>query len=191
MAELHPSTLRDRLRALPSFPEPLPVLDPEAVPEDPTTLFATWLEEAIATGERQAHSFTLTTIDEAGLPSSRTLIIKDIDERGIQFSSNQGSRKGQHLGQRPVATMLFFWRPLGRQVEIVGEVTDLGPEAAALDWSQRPSYRGQDNPDWRLWALLPAEWTFLQATLDRNHARVEYRRHGTGWQHRRPVTPAG
>lgn len=191
MAELHPGGWRDRLRALPSFPEPMPLLDPDAVPDDPAELFATWLGDAIESGERQPHTFALTTLDDAGLPSSRTLIIKDIDERGIQFSSNDGSRKAQHLAQRPVAGMLFFWRPLGRQVEIVGEVSDLGAEAAALDWSQRPSYRGRPNPAWRVWALQPAEWTFLQATQDRKHVRVEYLRRSDRWVHRQPTTPAG
>lgn len=185
------SELRERLRALPTFPETMPVLDPVAVPTHPLALFTAWLDDAIAAGERQPSAFTLSTVGEGGVPASRTLIVKDVDERGLQFSSSRGSRKAQQLAARPVATALFFWRPLGRQVEVTGDVVDLGADASAADWRERPSYAGQPNPDWVLWALQPTRFEFLQATLDRKHVRVEYRLGADGWTHRQPTTPAG
>lgn len=185
------SDLRERLRALPTFPNELPTLDPEAVPADPRQLFLAWLDDAIASGERQPSAMALSTIGDAGEPTSRTLIVKDVDEHGIHFSSSRRSRKAAHLAARPVATMLLFWRPLGRQVEITGDVVDLGPEAAAVDWQQRPNYDGTPNPDWVIWALQPTRFEFLQATLDRKHVRVEYRLGDDGWEHAQPTTPAG
>lgn len=185
------SELRERLRALPTFPDALPQLDAEAVPTHPLDLFAQWLDDAIAAGERQPSAFTLSTIGDDGAPASRTLIVKDVDERGLHFSSNRGSRKGQELAARPVATALFFWRPLGRQVEVSGFVTELGADASAADWRERPSFAGEPNPDWVLWALQPTRCVFLQATHDRRHVRVEYLRDGDGWTHRQPTTPAG
>lgn len=182
---------RERLRALPSFPDDLPVLDPETVPTHPLDLYRSWLDDAIASGERQPHAFTLSTIGDDGAPASRTLIVKAVDERGLQFSSNRPSRKGQELARNPIATALFFWRPLGRQVEVSGYVTELGADAAAADWQERPSFAGEPNPDWVLWALEPTRFVFLQATLDRKHVRVEYLRDGDGWTHRQPTTPAG
>ena len=185
------SHLRERLRALPTFPETMPTLDPEAVPTHPLELFTAWLDDAIDSGERQPSAFTLSTIGDDGAPASRTLIVKDVDERGLQFSSTRGSRKAAELEVRPVATALFFWRPLGRQVEVSGFVTELGADAAQADWRERPSYAGEPNPDWVLWALEPTRFVFLQATLDRKHVRVEYLRGGDGWEHRQPLTPAG
>ncbi|GAA1420924.1 pyridoxine/pyridoxamine 5'-phosphate oxidase [Agrococcus citreus] len=185
------SELRERLRALPTFPETMPVLDADAVPTHPLALFTAWLDDAIAAGERQPSAFTLSTVGDDGVPASRTLIVKDVDERGLQFSSNRGSRKAQQLTARPLATALFFWRPLGRQVEVTGDVVDLGADASAADWRERPSYAGQPNPDWVLWALQPRRFEFLQATLDRKHVRVEYRLGADGWTHRQPTTPAG
>ncbi|SFR99854.1 Pyridoxamine 5'-phosphate oxidase [Agrococcus baldri] len=185
------SELRERLRALPTFPETMPVLDPGAVPTHPLALFTTWLDDAIASGARQPNAFTLSTIGEDGAPASRTLIVKDVDEHGLHFSSNRGSRKGQELERNPVATALFFWRELGRQVEVSGFVTEMGADASAADWRERPSYVGQPNPEWVLWALEPTRCVFLQATLDRKHVRVEYLRGGDGWEHRQPTTPAG
>lgn len=182
---------RARLRSLPTFPDDLPVLDPDGVPQHPLDLFRTWLDDAIATGERQPNAFTLSTIGDEDAPASRTLIVKAIDDRGLHFSSSRGSRKATQLAARPVATGLFFWRPLGRQVEVTGTVTDLGADASQADWAERPSYTGTPNPEWVLWALQPTRFEFLQATLDRKHVRVEYRRGDDGWKHRQPTTPAG
>ncbi|WOF22693.1 pyridoxamine 5'-phosphate oxidase family protein [Microbacterium betulae] len=176
--------LRDRLRDLPSFPGDLAILDPDAVPGDPLELFRSWLDDAIASGERQPHAMTVTTIDDNGRASHRTLIVKDVDERGIQVSSSRSSRKGAHLAERPWAGMLFFWRELGRQVELTGPVTALPAEESAADWRERPSYDGVDNPDWQVWTLAPTRAEFLQATHDRRHTRVEYVRDGETWTHR-------
>lgn len=177
--------LRSTLRALPTFPDELPTLDPDAVPDDPQALALTWLQEAIASGERQANAMTLTTVGEGGVPASRTLIVKDVDERGLHFSSSRSSRKGVHLAQRPIATMLFFWRPLGRQLEISGDVVALDEATSQADWRERPSYDGADNPDWQVWALQPNRFEFLQATHDRKHTRIEYLQGTGGWTHRR------
>lgn len=185
------SALRERLRALPTFPDDLPVLDPDAVPTHPLDLLRAWLDDAIATGERQPGAFTLSTIGDDGAPASRTLIVKDVDERGIHFSSSRASRKAAHIAARPAATALLFWRPLGRQVEVTGEVVELGTDASQADWRERPSYDGRPNPDWVLWALRPARFEFMQATHDRRHVRVEYVRDGADWTHRQPATPAG
>ena len=74
---------------------------------------------------------------------------------------------------------------------MTGDVTDLGADASAADWRERPNYAGEPNPDWVLWALQPTRFEFLQATLDRKHVRVEYLRGPGGWTHRQPTTPAG
>ena len=185
------SDLRERLRALPSFPDDLPEFDADAVPTHPLDLFADWLDDAIAAGERQPHALTLTTVGHGGLPASRTLIVKDIDEHGIQFASSRSSRKAEQLAAHPIATVLCFWRELGRQVEVTGEVVDLGADASQADWRERPSYDGRPNPDWVLWALQPARFEFLQATHDRRHMRVEYLLAADGWTHRRPTAAVG
>ncbi len=179
--------LRETLRALPSFPDPMPTLDPQDVPDDPLPLFLAWLSEAIASGERQPAAMTVTTVDEHGAPASRTLIVKDVDERGIQFASSRTSRKGHHLAARPAVSLLFFWRPLGRQVEITGDAVALDQETSRTDWRDRPSFDGTDNPDWQVWAVQPRRIEFMQATHDRKHVRIEYTRGSSGWTHRRLV----
>lgn len=184
-------TLRDRLRDLPAFPADLPVLDPDTVPEDPHDLFLTWLEEAIAAGNRQPHAMTLATALTDGTPLGRTMILKDIDDRGFQFATRSTSRKGIQVRENPRASMVFFWRESGRQVRVTGDVVPLDEETSQADWRSRPSYTGQPEPDWQVYALRPSEVEFTQARHDRRHTRIEYRRDQEGWSHAPVTTPAG
>ncbi|UEJ81288.1 pyridoxamine 5'-phosphate oxidase family protein [Brachybacterium halotolerans subsp. kimchii] len=201
--------LRDRLRKLPAFPSDLPVLDPDSVPEDPEALFRDWLEEAIASGARQPHAMTFTTVDEAGFPVGRTLILKDIEDGAYQVSTHRTSRKGAQLEQDAKASMIFFWRESGRQVRITGTVIALDDEASQADWASRPSFTGEPNPDWQVYALVPSAFEFMQAREDRQHTRIEYTVQGQGraqadpdaaapssaaartWTHGPVPTPAG
>lgn len=183
--------LRELLRALPGFPPELPVLDPTDVPDDPMALFREWLDAAIASGARQPHAFDLLTLNAEGAPVGRVLIIKAIDERGIHFSTHASSRKGGQLEDENRASMLFFWRESGRTVRISGVATPLSDEESQRDWEQRPTYDGAPNLDWRVYALDPSEFEFMQAREDRQHVRLEYQREGDGWHHGLVATPAG
>ncbi|TFC00804.1 pyridoxamine 5'-phosphate oxidase [Cryobacterium adonitolivorans] len=171
-------TLRARLRALPDFPDDLPVFDPSAAPADPVELFLSWFEAALAAGERQPHAFSLATVGAstgtgAGAPSSRMLILKDLDD-GWQFATARTSRKGRELAANPQAAMNFYWSRLGRQVRLVGPVVELSAEASARDWSERPAADSAPNPAWQLYALRPTEIEFWQASPDRRHIRHRY-----------------
>ena len=185
------SELVDRLRALPSFPDDMPGLDPDALPEDPWALFLAWLEDAIASGARQPHAMTFQTLTEDGAPAARTLILKDLDARGLHISTHRTSRKGQQLAADPRAAMTFFWRESGRQVWVGGEVEALDEAISQADWASRPTYDGVPNPDWQVYALQPARWEFTQSRLDRKHVRIGYRLGAEGWHHERLTTPAG
>ncbi len=185
------SELDTRLRALPAFPHPLPVLDPGSVPEDPDALFLAWLDAAIASGERQPHSMAFATVRPDGMPVARTLILKDLDAHGYHFSTHRTSRKGLELAADPRCSMLFFWRETGRQVRVTGEAVALDDEITQRDWAGRPSYTGEPNPDWQRYALRASEFEFMQAREDRQHTRIEYLRGAAGWTHAPVGTPAG
>lgn len=185
------SELESRLRGLPAFPEPLPVLIEEDLPDSPDDLFLEWLDDAIKAGSRQPHAMTFATARVDGTPVGRTLILKDVDESGYHFSTHRSSRKGMEVEGNSRISMVFFWRESGRQVRITGEAVALSEEASQLDWRGRPSYLGVPNPDWQRYALVADEFEFMQARLDRNHTRIEYRRAGPGWSHQHVLTPAG
>ena len=167
-------TFRRRLRALPDFPDDLPAFDPATAPTDPAELFLLWLDEALAFGVRQPHAFSLATVGSTGAPSSRMLILKDLDADGWQFATARTSRKGRELTENPLAAMNFYWSELGRQVRVVGPVVELSAEASARDWAERPAAGPTPNPAWQLYAVQPTEVEFWQASVDRRHIRHKY-----------------
>jgi pyridoxamine 5'-phosphate oxidase len=164
-------SFRSLLRSLPDFPDVLPPFDTATAESDPALLFRGWLADALAAGVPQPHAFSLATATAAGQPSSRMLILKDIDEAGWHFASAATSRKGRELSENPLAAMNFYWPQRGRQVRVVGSVVELSSEAAAQDWDERPGADGRSNPSWRLYALRASEMEFWQASADRNHVR--------------------
>jgi pyridoxamine 5'-phosphate oxidase len=167
-------SFRQLLRALPDFPEALPDFDPDAAPADPAELFRRWLDEALAAGVAQPNACSLATADILGRPSSRMLILKDIDDNGWHFATSRESRKGQELTANPHAALNFFWQQQGRQVRVAGSVVELSREASASDWQARPGADGSDNPTWQLYAIRPREIEFWQARHDRRHIRHRY-----------------
>lgn len=185
------ASIRERLRELPGFPADMPELEAAHASNDPGDLFLCWLENAIASGMRQPHAMTLSTVRPDGTPEPRTLILKDVDESGYHFSTHRTSRKGVQLAENPRASMLFFWRESGREVRILGNVNKLSDDISQADWSARPSYDGKPNPDWQVYALRPEEYEFLQARQDRNHTRLGYQRTATGWTGGPVTTPGG
>ena len=111
-------------------------------PADPAELFRLWLDEALAAGVPQPNACSLATADEQGRPSSRMLILKDIDADGWHFATSRESRKGQELAANPHAALNFFWQQQGRQVRVAGDVVELSAEASAADWQARPGADG-------------------------------------------------
>ena len=167
-------SFRQMLRALPDFPEVLPDFDPGAALADPAELFRLWLDEALAAGVPQPNACSLATADERGRPSSRMLILKDIDAHGWHFATSRESRKGHELAANPHAALNFSWQQQGRQVRVAGDVVELSAEASAADWHARPGADGSHNPDWQLYAVRPREIEFWQARHDRRHIRHHY-----------------
>lgn len=168
-------SLPDLLRGLPDFPENLPDFSVASAPPDPVTLFRAWLEEAVAVGVQQPHACSVATVNPEGQPSSRMLLLKNIDADGWHFATSRVSRKGTELTANPQAALNFFWAQLGRQVRLVGNVVELSAEASAADWRGRPGDDGQDNPSWQLYAVSPIEIEFWQGRHDRKHIRHIYR----------------
>lgn len=167
-------SFRQLLRALPDFPDALPDFDPDAAPADPAALFRQWLDEALAAGVPQPNACSLATADMLGRPSSRMLILKNIDDGGWHFATSRESRKGKELAANPHAALNFFWQQQGRQVRVAGSVVELSPEASASDWHARPGADGSGNPSWQLYAIRPREIEFWQARHDRRHIRHRY-----------------
>lgn len=130
-------SLRDRLRALPVFGDNLPEFDTDAAPEDPITLLLAWLEQAIALPVAQPHAMSIATADRTGVPSNRTLLLKDVTAEGLWFATMASSPKGLELSTNPRAAVVLYWREQGRQVRVTGEVRQGPRDVSDRDFLQR------------------------------------------------------
>lgn len=125
------------VRQLKVFQGELAFFDIEQAPEDPLLLFDQWFRDAVKHGAIEPHAMTLSTIDEEGWPSSRTLILKDFDRQGLYFASSANSRKGAELASLPRAALNFYWREFGRQIRVRGTVTPCNPQRSVADFRAR------------------------------------------------------
>lgn len=106
--------------------------------KDPIVQFKKWYEKVLQTILPFPNAFILSTSDKNGLPSSRVLLLKDIDESGFKFYTNENSRKGVDLKENPNASICFWWDKLERQVRISGKVTQLNDKETDEYFATRP-----------------------------------------------------
>ncbi len=113
-------------------------LDESHLLPDPIAQFRLWFDEAAASGIPEPNAMSLATADSLGHPACRTVLLKDLDDRGFVFFTNYNSRKGAHLAANPRAALLFPWIALQRQVEITGQVEKLPPGESDAYFDSRP-----------------------------------------------------
>lgn len=94
----------------------------KSAPRDPLVLFEKWFKEALKARTLDANAMALSTLSSGNKPTLRMVLLKGYDRNGFVFYTNYLSRKGQDLKARPVASLLFFWPQLSRQVRINGPV---------------------------------------------------------------------
>jgi pyridoxamine 5'-phosphate oxidase len=92
------------------------------------------------------NAMTLATVDAQGRPSTRTVLLKTVDERGFVFFTNYDSRKGRELAGNPNAALTFFWPELERQVCVAGTVSRLPEAESRAYFKTRP--RGSQIAAW-------------------------------------------
>ena len=156
---------------------------------DPVAQFHQWFAQASAGGRWRKigialyklwHAFLghapidvnamiLATVDQAGRPSTRAVLLKGVDERGFVFYTNYDSRKGLELAENPNAALTFYWPDLERQVCVAGAVSKISREASEAYFKSRP--RGSRLATWASnqrdvvqdRAVLDAKWDEMAA----------------------------
>jgi pyridoxamine 5'-phosphate oxidase len=103
-----------------------------------TAMLQRWLDDAVAGGVREPNAMVVATADGAGRPSLRTVLLKGLDGDGLTFFTNYDSDKGHDLAVNPVASLLFPWTDLQRQVRLTGAVAKLGAAASDAYFASRP-----------------------------------------------------
>ncbi|NBT91051.1 MAG: pyridoxamine 5'-phosphate oxidase [Verrucomicrobia bacterium] len=113
-------------------------LNEEASCADPLKQFDQWLHEAIRAEIPEPNAMTLATISKENRPSTRPVLIKGYDERGIVWYTNYESRKGIELKGNPWAALQFHWVELERVVRIEGKVEKVSDKESDDYFKSRP-----------------------------------------------------
>jgi pyridoxamine 5'-phosphate oxidase len=104
---------------------------------DPFALFGRWFEEAIKNEPNDANAMALATVDSAGLPDVRMVLLKDFSPAGFTFYTNTESAKGLELAANPRAALNFHWKSLRRQVRVRGPVQAVSDSEADAYFATR------------------------------------------------------
>ncbi|MBN9408809.1 MAG: pyridoxamine 5'-phosphate oxidase [Burkholderiales bacterium] len=113
-------------------------LDESASQADPLAQFDQWLQEAIAARVPEPNAMTLATVGGDLRPSTRIVLVKGYDERGIVWYTNYDSRKGRELAGNPFAALQFHWVELERVVRIEGTVEKVSAAESDAYFASRP-----------------------------------------------------
>lgn len=125
-------------------------------PADPFALASEWIARAISSDVREPGTMALATADAQGRPSSRFVLLKGFDSRGLLFVSQSSSRKGQDILANPQASASFYWQELRLQLHISGAVAPVPAAESDELFAERPissravsttSHQGQELLD--------------------------------------------
>jgi pyridoxamine 5'-phosphate oxidase len=115
------------------------VVEEGSVDPDPMIQLSSWLEVARGAGEPMPEAMAVATATAEGRPSSRMVLLRGIDNRGLVFYTDQESGKGRELKANPVAAALFHWfKPVHRQVRVTGAVEVVDASLSDAYWQSRP-----------------------------------------------------
>jgi pyridoxamine 5'-phosphate oxidase len=113
---------------------------------DPLDLFRAWFDAAKEREPIETNAMALATVDAAGQPSVRMVLLKGVDARGFVFYTNYESQKGRELIATKRAALCFYWKSLKRQVRVEGVAEPVAPEEADAYFASRD--RGSQLGAW-------------------------------------------
>ena len=110
--------------------------------EDPFSVFAEWMALARDKELNDPNAMALATADADGAPDVRMVLLKGVDDEGVDprgfvFYSNLGSAKGRQLAANPQAALCFHWKSIRRQVRVRGPITPVSPDEADAYFASR------------------------------------------------------
>ncbi|MDA8654006.1 pyridoxamine 5'-phosphate oxidase [Alphaproteobacteria bacterium] len=114
------------------------LLDFDHPPADPFPLFNRWFGDAEAHEINDPNAMSLATVDEAGLPNVRVVLLKGHDTRGFVFYTNLESQKGQEIEAHAQAALNFHWKSLRRQIRLRGHLEAVSDQEADDYYHSRP-----------------------------------------------------
>jgi len=116
----------------------LAALQEDQVEKQPISQFRRWFAEALKAQVIEVNAMTLATLDEAGYPSARIVLLKAIEDDGFVFYTNYNSDKGTEMAAHAKVSLVFFWPDLQRQVRVKGTVSKVDDQTATAYFHSRP-----------------------------------------------------
>jgi pyridoxamine 5'-phosphate oxidase len=145
-------------------------LDESDLAEDPVSMFRSWMHDAVVAGLHEPNAVVVSTATPSGVPSSRMVLLKALDERGFVFFTNYESRKGHELQANPACALLFPWHDLERQVRVEGAAVQLTRQENEAYFATRP--RGSQLG---AWASPQSQVVADRSVLDRRYEEMVQR----------------
>lgn len=118
----------------------------ESLEDSPFEQFNLWMEQAIHSDLSDPTAMCLATVNADGKPWQRTVLLKGMDQRGLMFYTNLGSRKAREMSVNPNVSLIFPWMRLDRQVIVGGQVERLTKTEVLGYFLKRP--RGSQLAAW-------------------------------------------
>ena len=104
----------------------------------PIQYFLNWFSDALAINKAEANACILSTVSENSLPSSRVVLLKEVNEDGFTFFTNYKSNKSKDIEVNPNVALNFYWPELERQVRISGVVRKISSKDSDKYFKARP-----------------------------------------------------
>lgn len=106
--------------------------------DNPLIQFKKWLNEALTAQVHEPTAMNVATVGADNRPSSRMVLLKEVNEQGFVFFTNYHSRKGQNISENPFVALTFFWAELERQVRVEGQIARLSEQESDDYFESRP-----------------------------------------------------
>lgn len=104
---------------------------------DPILLFKNWLSEAEKNEIRDPNAMQLATVSKNGIPSVRTVLLKDIIDTSFVFYTNYESRKSNEINETAKGAICFYWKSLNRQVRLTGSINKVSDQVSDKYYQSR------------------------------------------------------
>ena len=113
-------------------------LDVKNVAVEPIAQFEKWFSEAMEAKVQEPNAMNLATVSKSGRPSSRTVLLKGIENDRFVFYTNYQSNKGKELDENAACALTFFWPELERQVRVDGTAERVSEARSTTYFQSRP-----------------------------------------------------
>ncbi|MFN2528796.1 MAG: pyridoxamine 5'-phosphate oxidase [Candidatus Baltobacteraceae bacterium] len=138
------------------------------VDADPIVVLERWIKDAALSQIIEPNAMSISTVDEQRRPSSRIVLLRGIEQRGLVFFTSYLSRKGSELQKNSRVALLFYWPELERQIRIEGGAEQVSDEESDAYFAQRP--RGHQISAWASEQSEPVESQALLAQRVEDYA---------------------